>query len=222
MRPALFVFIASSVLACSASPNPNPNPNPAGSDSGTQPGSDASTTSGPSPATVDIQSQCPAFTPCGGAASGTWDYTGGCAELDFTGLQQACSGVTISNTSATVQGRVVFGGGQVSRTYTATGKATVKVPATCAQPAGGCTVLQSEIQSGGMSAKCSDDGSGGCNCDVTSTMSDAASTSYSVQGDTIVTGDGNQYDFCVQGGTMQYTHSSGSSPEHGSFTLTKR
>ena len=217
MRAFVFVFVVSLPLACSsAGPAPSSNPD-------ASPSSDASSPSaGPSPASVQIAASCPSFTPCGGAVDGTWDYTGGCAELDFSGMQQGCPGLTISNTSATVQARVVFGGGQVARTYTATGNAKVAVPATCAQPAGGCTVLQAEIQSGGMSAACQDDGSGGCNCDVTSTSSDSASTTYTIDGDTVVTGDGNRYDYCVQGGTMQYTHSSGSSPEHGSFTLTER
>ena len=38
----------------------------------------------------------------------------------------------------------------------------------------------------------------------------------------IVTGDGNSYDFCVQDGTMSFPHANGSSPEGGSFRITKR
>ena len=224
MRSALFVLFAS-LAACSSSPTTNPGNDGGGSDGGSDgptQNNDTGTTTGPSAATIDLKETCPSFTPCGGAVEGTWDYTGGCAELDLSQLQQACSGITVSNTSATVTARVVFAAGQVNRKYTATGKATINVPAVCAQPAGGCTVLQSEIQSGGDTATCSDDGGGGCNCNITSTVNDEKVDSYTVQGDTVVTGDGNSYDFCVNGGSMTYRHSSGGSPEHGSFTLTKR
>jgi hypothetical protein len=221
MRSALLVLFAS-LAACSSSiDNTGKDAGNTNNDSGTT-NNDSGTTTGPSAATVSLESQCPSFTPCGGSVEGTWDYTGGCAELDLSQLQQACSGITVSDTSATVTARVVFAAGQVHRTYTATGKATLHVPSVCAQPAGGCTVLQSEIQSGGNTATCSDDGSGGCNCNITATTNDDASTSYSVQGNTVVTGDGNQYDFCVNGGSMTYRHSGGSSAEQGSFTLSKR
>lgn len=219
MRSALFVLFAS-LAACSSSPTSNSGNDGGGSDGPT--GNDTGTTGAPSAATIDLKDSCPSLTPCGGSVEGTWDYTGGCAELDLSQLKQACSGITVSDTSATVTARVVFAAGQVNRTYTATGKAKLNVPAVCAQPAGGCTVLQSEIQSGGNSATCSDDGNGGCNCNITSTTNDDSSTSYTVQGDTVVTGDGNSYDFCVSGGSMTYRHSSGDSVEHGSFSLTKR
>jgi len=221
MRSTFSFVLFASLAACSSSPTTNPGNDGGGSDGPTQK-SDSSTTGGPSAATVDLKESCPTFTPCGGSVEGTWDYTSGCAELDLSQLKQACSGITISDTSATVTGRVVFGAGQVNRTYTATGQAKLFVPAVCAQPAGGCTVLQSEIQSGGDTATCTDDGNGGCNCNITSTTSDDKIDSYTVQGDTIVTGDGNSYDFCVSGGSMTYRHSSGDSVEHGSFTLTKR
>ena len=213
MRSALFVLFAS-LAACSSAPTSNND------DAGDKQGNDSSTTTGgPSAANIELQDSCPSFTPCGGDVEGTWDYTGGCAELDLSQLKQACSGITVSDTSATVTARVVFAAGQVNRTYTATGKAKLNVPAVCAQPAGGCTALQSAI---GADATCSDDGGGGCNCNITSTASDDKTDSYTVQGDTVVTGDGNSYDFCVNGGSMTYRHSSGDSAEQGSFQLTKR
>ena len=201
-----FILFAS-LAACSSAPTSNNN-----NDSGT-------TTGGPSAANVSLADSCPSFTPCGGSVEGTWDYTGGCAEVDLSQLKQACSGITVTDTSATVTARVVFAAGEVNRTYTATGKAKLNVPAVCAQPAGGCTALQSAI---GGTATCSDDGSGGCNCNITSTTNDDQIDSYTVQGNTVVTGDGNQYDFCVSGGGMTYRHSNGDSAERGSFTLTKR
>jgi len=204
MRSALFILFAS-LSACSSAP--------------TNPGNDSGTTSGPAAANVSLADSCPSFTPCGGSVEGTWDYTGGCAEVDLSQLKQACSGITVSDTSATVTARVVFAAGEVNRTYTATGKAKLNVPAVCAQPAGGCTALQAAI---GADATCSDDGSGGCNCNITSTASDDKTDTYTVQGNTVVTGDGNSYDFCVNGDGMTYQHSSGDSAEHGSFTLTKR
>lgn len=207
MRSALFILFAS-LAACSSAPTTNPQ-----NDTGT------TTTGGPSAANVSLQESCPSVTPCGGSVQGTWDYTGGCAEIDLSQLKQACSGITVSDMSATVTGRVVFDAVQVTRQYTATGKAKINVPAVCAQPAGGCTVVQSEM--GGI-ATCSDDGSGGCNCNITSTVSDDKTDTYTVQGDTVVTGDGNSYDFCVNGGSMTYRHSSGNATEHGSFDLTKR
>jgi len=218
MRSALFVLFAS-LAACSSAPTTNPGNNAGGGGDGANPQNDSSTTGGPTAANIDLKDTCPSFTPCGGSVEGTWDYTGGCAELDLSDLKQACSGITVSDTSATVTARVVFAAGQVTRQYTATGKAKLYVPAVCAQPAGGCATLQSEIGGG---ATCSDDGSGGCNCNISSTTNDDKTDTYTVQGDTVVTGDGNSYDFCVNGGSMTYRHSSGGSPEHGSFTLTKR
>jgi hypothetical protein len=219
MRSASTFVLLASLAACSSSPTTNGGDGGGGTDGQVQNNPDSSNTGGPSPANVDLKDSCPSFTPCGGSVEGTWDYTGGCAEIDLSQLKQACSGITVSDMSATVTGRVVFDAVQVVRQYTATGKAKISVPAVCAQPAGGCTVLQTEMGNG---TTCSDDGSGGCNCNFTTTTSDDKTDTYTVQGDTVVTGDGNSYDFCVSGGSMTYRHSSGGSPEHGSFTLTKR
>ncbi len=204
MRLSFVLLVASGVVACGSSSS-----------------SDGGDGSGPQSVDVSVEAQCPALTACGGDVEGTWDYTGGCAQLDLSALQEACTGLTITNTSATAVARVVFAAGNVTRNYTVTGKATVAIPASCVL-AGGCANIQSAITSGPTTASCTDDGSGGCTCAVASTTSDEGATTYTIQGNEIVTGDGNEYTFCSQGGTMSYSHASGSSPEQGVFTLTKR
>lgn len=213
MRHSISILFAFGLFACSSAPTSQAG------DAGNKTGDAAK--GGPQAVQVSIEASCPSTTPCGGGVEGTWNYTGGCAELDLTSLTTACPAASITNTSATVTAQVSFAGGNVSRAYTVTGKATLDVPASCAVPAGGCAAVQSDIASGATNASCADDGSGGCQCDVTSTESDQGSTTYTVQGDTIVTGDGNEYAFCVQGNGMSYRHTNGSSAEQGSFTLSK-
>ncbi len=208
---ALSILFTFGLFACSSAPASQGDAGKAGD----------SQASAPQPAQVSIEASCPSTTSCGGAVEGTWSYTGGCAELDLSGLTSACPGASITNTSATVTAQVAFAGGNVSRAYTVTGKATLDVPASCSVPAGGCAAVQSDMAAGTTTASCADDGSSGCKCDVTTTLSDEGSTTYTVQGDTIVTGDGNEYAFCVQGNGMNYRHTNGSSPEQGSFTLSK-
>jgi len=205
MRLSYLFVVASGVVACGS-----------GSSNGEVSGP-------PQSAEVSVQSQCSAFSACGGDVEGTWDYTGGCAQVDLSQLQQGCAGMTVTNTSAAVVARVVFSGGSVTRNYTVTGKATANLPASCLQlGVASCAEIQSAITSGPTTAACSDDGNGGCTCAITSTTSDEGTTTYTIQGDQIATGDGNEYTFCAQGGSMTYSHVSGSSPEEGVFTLTKR
>jgi hypothetical protein len=202
------VVVGSSVMACGSGPG--------GGSGGTGNGS------GPEPADVSVEAQCSALTACGGDVEGTWNYTGGCTELDFSSLQAACPGLSVTNTSATVDASVVFAGGNVTRSYTVTGSATVDVPSSCTEVAGGCSGVESAIAGGSTTASCTDDGSGGCTCAVGSTASDDSESTYTVEGNQILTGDGNAYAFCVEGGTMSYSHTSGSSPEQGVFTLAMR
>ncbi len=231
--PLSLVAVSSLVLlhCSSAAPNSNGDGGPTSdgapqqSDSGSQ--SDASSQGdsslgAPAPVSVNIQASCPTINACGGDPTGTWDYASGCAEVNLDQVKQACSGASVTNVAATVAGRVTFGAGSVSRSYDLQYSATVNVPSTCAQPAGGCSVIQGVIAPSFDTATCADDGSGGCKCDVTGHDQGAGATTYTVQGTDIVTGDGNSYAFCVQGGTMSYRHTNGSSPEAGSFQLTKR
>jgi hypothetical protein len=171
---------------------------------------------------ISIQASCPAITACGGDPTGTWDYASGCGEVNLDQVKQACPSASVNNVQATVAGRVTFGAGMVTRAYDLEYSATVVVPAACAQPAGGCTAVQNLIAGGFDTASCASDGSNGCNCDVTGHDQSAGATTYTVQGNQVVTGDGNSYDFCVQGGTMSYRHANGASPEAGSFQLSKR
>jgi hypothetical protein len=227
---ALFVSSSFFVAAgCSSAPAPSGNGDAgATSDGSPQQSGDSGQSQGdsslgdPPAVSISIQSSCPAVTACGGDPTGTWDYSSGCGEVNLDQVKQACSGASVSNVTGTVAGRVILEAGNVSRVYDLEYQATISVPMVCAQPAGGCPGVETLIAPGFDTASCASNGSGGCNCDVSGHDQGAGATTYTVQGNQIVTADGNSYDFCVQGGTMDYRHVSGSSPEAGSFKLTKR
>ncbi len=228
MRLLFFPIFVSTVLAtaCSVStggPGDPQSQNDAGTGGDSQAAHPDAGLPQPVPADVVVQTTCPASTaPCGGSVVGVWDYTGGCAEAPLDDVKKACPAATVSDVHAKVTGRVAFDALTVSRAFTSTYQATITVPASCATVAGGCAVVQKAMAPSFDSAACTDDGSGGCSCAVQGSQSNSADTGYTLQGNTVVTDDGNRYDYCVQGSTMSYQHVQGSSPEAGSFQLTKR
>lgn len=163
---------------------------------------------------ISFPAQCPAFAACGGSLSGTaWDYTAGCIDDAFKDFQSLCPSLQVTNQTGTVKGTVTFTGAQVTRTGQATYSATIVLPVTCTQGVP-CSTFSTK------GATCT--GTGSCSCQVTRTDSTSDTDSYTVQGSKIVTGSGNEYNYCVQGSKLQYTEG-GANPQHvGVFDLAKR
>jgi hypothetical protein len=84
-----------------------------------------------------------------------------------------------------------------------------------------CTAIEVELKKTLMIASCATS-AGGCSCAVTGGSSIDNVDTYTVQGTKVVTGDGAQYDYCVQGSGLKYKEL-GSSPKMGGvFDLKKR
>lgn len=174
---------------------------------------------------ITFADTCPAFTPCGGTLTGTWFYTGICvtyAEL-IGQAGSACPSATASGGSGTASGVVYFSGSTVTRRLTGSASGTVKVPAACV---GGqtCATVQSLLATLGLSGTCATDGSGGCDCSVTSPLNiDQTAAVYTVSGNNLITGTpSHTYGFCVSGTTLQYKDTTASQAEFGVATLQKQ
>jgi hypothetical protein len=189
----------------------------AGGDGGA--GSDASSADGGGHHVgVDLPPTCPALTACGGTLIGTWDYRAACIDNVVSKLKGSCAAAAIQNPTGTVKGYVSFmGNNTVLRTLTSTVTATIVLPPSCTGGAS-CSVVQSRLS---PSSVCTGTG-GTCSCIVTNENSISDSDTYSLNGNTLVTGGGAQYDFCVSGNTLSYADR-GAQPEyHGTFELAKR
>jgi len=172
------------------------------------------------PITVADPGACPTFTACGGDEVGTWDFAGGCIEVDLSALSM-CAGATVTRKEGFGRGCVEFDGTFGRRV----GQATVEIgvhlpPSFCT--AGGCMLLQNQLRTNGVpTATCTDASDGGCDCEASTTNDLEQSSSYTIEGNTIVAGS-RRWDYCVAGDTMTYTDVTPGSAEPGIFELAKR
>lgn len=173
-----------------------------------------STTSAP----VEIGGTCAAFTACGGAVSGTYDYTSGCVEEDLlAAAKQQCPTLDASGLKFTVVGSLHFAGSSLTRKAVGKVSGPIVIPVSCS--AGQCAAVESALKSGFDSISCT--GSSSCTCTVTKTNTTDNATTFLVSGSTITTGDGESYSFCSAGSSFQYKGKSAGS-EDGIWTLAKR
>jgi len=178
----------------------------------------------PDPATIDLTfaAKCALFTPCGGDVVATWDYSAGCTGDPWAAARQNCQALGVKNQKGTVKGRITFTANTVTRNATVAYSATLTIPPSCLQGVLTCPQIQTGLQKVVNTATCVP-ANGGCDCDVASTQSvNSAGTNYTIQGNQIVLSDGNKYDYCVKGTTLQSTHVAGNSAESGVYELTKR
>jgi hypothetical protein len=215
--------LAVAVVACSGDDTSNIPPPDAGAP---DTGRDVSIrdqyvpdTSLPLAATVQV-GNCPAFTACGGQVDGTWDYTGGCLPDPFLDAQAACSSIMVQNQTASIQGRVSFAGGKVTRNGVFSYTSSATVPKVCADTFGGCSSISAVIktQAGFDKSYCT--GTGDCACTFSITRTDTSTDTYTTASNQITTGSGDAYDYCVAGLKLDYSHVSGPSTEKGVFELT--
>lgn len=205
------------LVACSAAATSSPN-NTGNGDGGAGSNQD-SAAGGGGTATISFPDKCPAFQPCGGNALGTWDYTDGCVQNPFTGLQSACPAVTVTGLTGTARGSITLTATTVTRSATVTTSATVNVPSSCAQPIGGCAVVEKQLTDAGFVAACA--GAGDCSCSVSRTEQLDDASAYTASGNTITLASGDKYDYCLGQGTLGY-QAQNQTKESGRFDLKKR
>lgn len=177
------------------------------------------------PASIDLtfSGKCALFTPCGGDVVGTWDYNAGCVSDPWAGARKYCQALVVKNQKGKVKGRITFTSTTVTRDVTTAFSASLTLPASCfSNTQVNCTDVASGLKQAFNSATCTA-AAGGCDCDVATTQTVKGSgTSYTIQGNQIVLQDGNKYDYCVNGTTLQSTHVAGAGVEPGVYELTKR
>lgn len=204
---------------------------PSGTDSGTtvkDAGKEASTLTGPF---VDLKygaANCPAFTPCGGDAKGTWNVSGGCIKEEiFDQAKAQCPTLEVNNVVFQARGYVSADGANIDRHTEVKFTAKFVVPSGCKAVIGTCSGVASAIKAlGGMdTATCADDSAtGGCTCDVGNTIEEKITDTYTAAGNTITTGGGGAaartYDYCVAGSSATFQETTGA-PQPAVLTGTK-
>jgi hypothetical protein len=234
MRLTVFALLSIVIAACSSTTN---NGTGGGSSSGgtsdggpVTPGSDGGgggggggdgSTTVPAPSTteasVDLDGTCPAFTACGGAPQGTYDYTGGCIADALAAVRAQCPTVDASGLKVTVRGSLTFVGDALTRDAVAVTSGTLVLPATCSQ--GQCAAVQSALATAFDSASCT--GTTACTCTVKRTDTTKNATTFSVAGTTLTTADGDSYAICSAGSSLKYQGKSAGA-EDGLWELNRR
>jgi hypothetical protein len=160
---------------------------------------------------------CPTFTPCGGDEVGSWKVSGGClSDAILTDAKTACPGFTTSNEVIKAKGTVDLDGTNVVQhtSVKLTADAFIPFAGDCAATTN-CQLLAAgaKLQLGFDQATCTDHaGGGGCDCTVEKTNTTNANDSYTKSSNTITTGGGDSYDYCVAGSKLTYTQTSGQNP----------
>ncbi len=190
---------------------------------------DGSTTPPPPPASFAVTSgTCTETPPCGGSLEGTWDYSAACApDTAFSEVTKACPTAKVTKLSGTMSGRLTIVGTSLTRKATIALKAEINVPTECATPVGGCTGLAAALKGAGVkSATCPAGAGGSCDCVVEAdNILDKSGTTFTTNGNTLVTSDGSEYSYCVAGSKLTHKQTKAGKPadeEIGSYEATKR
>lgn len=206
-----------------AGPDAGPPPDAGQTDAGSPPDAGSHVDAGPPPTVnITLSGSCPALAPCGGNLVGEWWYSAGCMEDPFPGIKQYCSSATYSGQSVTVTGKVIYDGSNVTRTGTAIAKGNIHVPSSCAWV--GCSTIENGILNNGCSsATCSSGSSGSCDCVVSCVGPISETFPYTSSGGVIhvAASPARNYDYCVNGNTLQYHQTDNQPAESGWYTLTK-
>lgn len=219
-----------SLAACSASVTGGTggggtsSPDAGGGGKGDGGGSSATDSGGVSsnPATLQFPASCPSFSACGGDVVGSWDYASGCVDNPFGNIDQSCPGLAVVDPKGSVAGTITFTATTVVRRASGSFDATLAVPASCSEPAGGCPAIEASLKGAGFATSvCAAASAGGCSCSLTKTIAIDDSDTYTISGNTLTTGGGGQYDFCVSGSSLSYREAS-QQKEAGQFVLAKR
>lgn len=190
---------------------------PSGSDSGGQSSSGSVPEASKAEAPVDIDGTCPSLNACGGAISGTYDYTAGCLADAFSAAKAQCPTLDTSGAKVIVKGSLHFSNGALTRAATSTISGSIVVPAACS--AGQCATVQAALKNAFDSVTCT--GSSSCTCTISNTSATNNDTTYTVSGSTVTTADGDTYSFCIEGSKLTYKGKAAGS-EDGTWSLAKR
>jgi hypothetical protein len=182
----------------------------------------------PPPASFDITSGTCVDTPsCGGVLDGTWDYSAACVPTNaLSGLASACPTASFTKLAGKMAGRLTVQGNVIERKATLAVNADVTVPASCAQAVGGCAGVSAVLRSGPgvKSANCT--GAGSCDCTLEADLVlDKSGTTFTTNGNTLTTSDGDEYSYCVTGGKLTHKQTKSGTPnksEIGNYEATKR
>lgn len=167
---------------------------------------------------IRIAETCPAFAACGGDQVGMWCYADVCMtkrELIEPVIMQAQSlgqipdcrveDVIIRGSMGTIDGTVNLTTDMLTRTVMSSATGTFFLPPDCILfPGPGarrCNATEAAINEGlgaNGSGTCMPDADG-CECDITFDSMVNESDTYTLEGNTIVTGAGRRYDYCVEG-----------------------
>ncbi|HRG96455.1 MAG TPA: hypothetical protein PLR99_09415 [Polyangiaceae bacterium] len=237
--PLALLGVTVAVAACSSTTSTSDGGTaPTATTTGTTPTAtpDASATSTgttppalPPPASFAVTvGTCTETPPCGGSLEGTWDYSAACApDTAFSEVTKACPTATLTKLSGTASGRLTIVGSSLTRKGTLALKAEINVPTECATPAGGCSGLATAIKAAGVkSATCAAGAGGSCDCTIENDVAlDKTGTTFTTNGNTLVTSDGSEYSYCVAGSKLTHKQTKAGKPadeEIGVYEATKR
>ena len=229
---AFVSVVAALSVACSVTSNGDGSSG-GSSGSSTTPTGDAST-SGDSPtggdggpattpppsskeADVVFDGTCSAFAACGGSPQGTYDYTAGCLTDAFAAAKAQCPTLDTTGADVKVKGSLHFLGPALSRDAVVTISGTIVVPS--AGSAGQCATVETALKGAFDTVSCT--GIAACTCTIYNTEIVKSSSTFTVAGNTVTTGDGESYEICATAASLKYSGKSLGS-EDGHWELTKR
>ena len=157
---------------------------------------------------------CDAFTACGGDPTGTWVYQDICAADLVPDATSVCAMARVEDLMGTARGCVALDGANVARDVSGEISATIVVPLSCTFGMG-CGPIETAL-----SVTCTESG-GECRCPYSTSWSENSSDTYTIAGNTLTTGDGTAYDFCVAGSALTYVESGAAAAEPGIVGLTR-
>ncbi len=184
----------------------------------------------PPPASVPLTSgACPGFEPCGGALEGTFDYSAGCIpDNALSQVNEQCKTAKFSNLKGTISGRITFAGGKVVRKANVAIAADLNVPGECtALLQNNCQIVGGYLATVMKSANCKEAAAPatGCDCKAELDLDDDRNDTFTVSGNTLRIGSGDEYEYCVKGGQVAHRQSraaTAQSIEPGIFQAQKR
>jgi len=197
-----------------------------GTDAAKETGVDAALT-GPFVPIAYGAASCPAFTPCGGDVKGSWALSGGCVTEElFAAARAQCATLVESKVKIEARGTLVADPVTITRSTEVSFSATLGVPVECKPGGASCAQIGTGLVAlaGLKTASCVDDGAGGCTCEITNTLSDAASDAYTTAGNTLTTGAGGTartFDYCVAGSEIAYKETTATNKIPAIFVLKK-
>lgn len=160
---------------------------------------------------------CPTFTPCGGDEKGSWKVTGGClSDAVLADAKNQCPGFTTSDEVIKAKGIFELDGTNVTRQVQVKISAKAHIPGACTM-GNDCSLvaLGAQAQLGFDKVTCTAqaaDAGNGCDCDISKTQQQVTSDTYTKDGNTITTGSGDTYDYCVAGSKLTYQDTTGQDP----------